>query len=140
MAIRANSAAIPTFPRHKLAVYGKSQKLFVDVHRLAKTFPRDEFVLKTQLIRAALSIPTNTAEGCSEYHPLDKAKFYLYAKRSAEETSSLIESASLVLFIDPVVYQDLQHRISQIMFMLHKLIMTMTTKAEASAKSKRRKK
>ena len=140
METRAKLPAVPSFPRHKLAVYGKSQGVFVDVHGLTRSFPRYEFEIKSQLIRAALSIPSNTGEACSEYHPLEKAKFYLYAKRSAEETSSLLESASYVLTIDPLVYQDLQHRLSQIIFMLHKLIMSMTRKAETAGKPRRPKK
>jgi four helix bundle protein len=47
-----------------LSVWQKAMNLVVDCHRLSDDFPRDEnFALKIQLRRAAVSIPSNIAEG-----------------------------------------------------------------------------
>ena len=47
-----------------LLVWQKAMRLAVDVHRATAMFPRSEFFgLTSQLRRAAISIPSNLAEG-----------------------------------------------------------------------------
>ena len=47
-----------------LIAWQKAMDFVMDVYRTTKTFPRDEtYALAGQLRRAAVSIPTNIAEG-----------------------------------------------------------------------------
>ena len=49
---------------HRLKVWQKAHTLAIDVYRLSEEFPRrDGVALTSQLRRAALSVPTNIAEG-----------------------------------------------------------------------------
>lgn len=49
---------------HKLDCWNESRKLVVAVYQLLKKFPAEErFALCTQMRRAAISIPSNIAEG-----------------------------------------------------------------------------
>ena len=74
----------------------------LDVYRLAIDFngvtasitgqlPPGNGWLKDQLARAALSIPTNTAEGAGEFSRRDKARFYRIALRSATECAAILD-------------------------------------------------
>jgi four helix bundle protein len=47
-----------------LVVWQKSMDLVTEIYRLSKKFPKDElFGLTSQIRRAAVSIPSNIAEG-----------------------------------------------------------------------------
>ena len=50
----------------KMTIWNEGMNLATDVYKATKQFPREEeFGLKSQLRRAAVSIPSNIAEGCS---------------------------------------------------------------------------
>ncbi len=55
------------------------------VHELSKRLPRDEFALKDQLRRAAISIPSNIAEGSRRPTRADYARFLHIALGSTTE-------------------------------------------------------
>jgi four helix bundle protein len=60
--------------------------LVTDVYQLTSFFPKDEkYGLKTQLQRAAVSIPSNIAEGCSRNSEIDFKRFLEIAIGSAYE-------------------------------------------------------
>ena len=71
---------------HKLGIWQRSQQLTLDVYKVSKSFPKDElFGLKSQIRRAASSIPTNIAEGCGRASNKDYAHFLQIAIGSASE-------------------------------------------------------
>ena len=71
---------------HKLGIWQRSHQLTLDVYKLSKSFPKDElFGLKSQIRRAASSIPTNIAEGCGRASNIDYAHFLQIAIGSASE-------------------------------------------------------
>lgn len=80
------------FDHHKLEVYQLAISMFGDAYRLADRFPRRDFVVRDQFIRAALSVPLNLAEGSSEWRPLEKARLYRLARRSADECASVLDA------------------------------------------------
>jgi four helix bundle protein len=50
---------------HQLKVWQKAHTLVLDVYRATSGFPKDElYGLSSQMRRAAVSIPSNIAEGC----------------------------------------------------------------------------
>jgi four helix bundle protein len=63
---------------------------------VSETMPKlHQFTLGDQLRRAALSIPTNIAEGSGRDFPKERAYFYGVAKGSIYECVSLLEMAKL---------------------------------------------
>lgn len=51
----------------KLIVWRKSHTLVLEVYRITAKFPRsEELAVSSQLRRAAYSVPSNIAEGCSK--------------------------------------------------------------------------
>jgi four helix bundle protein len=72
-----------------LEVWQKGRDLVVGIYMLTANLPQSEtFGLTAQVKKAALSVPTNIAEGFGRYHYLDKAKFYLNARGSLYELKS----------------------------------------------------
>jgi len=75
----------------ELAVWQRSHSLVLDVYRLTLTFPPEEkFTLVSQLLRAALSVPTNIAEGSKRVGRLEYARFLNIAEGSVAETQYLL--------------------------------------------------
>ena len=56
-----------------LEIWQKSQELCIAIYKLSTKFPKEEiYGLISQIRRAALSVPTNIAEGYGRRHFLDK--------------------------------------------------------------------
>ena len=78
------SAPAATF--HDLRVWQKSHALALEVYRASAVFPRHElFGLTQQMRRAAVSVPSNIAEGFRRRGRLDKARFLNIAAASLDE-------------------------------------------------------
>ncbi|HTX17671.1 MAG TPA: four helix bundle protein [Bacteroidota bacterium] len=69
-----------------LIVWQKAHALVLALYELTKTFPRDEdFGLKLQMRRAAVSVAANVAEGFKKRGRADKLRFFNTAQGSLEE-------------------------------------------------------
>jgi four helix bundle protein len=69
-----------------LDVWQRSRKLASLVYSLTKNFPKDElFGLTNQLRRAAVSVPSNIAEGCGRQHITEAVQFFFIARGSLYE-------------------------------------------------------
>jgi len=67
----------------QLEAWQEGKEVVLKAYEISKDFPKEEACgLTSQVIRAALSIPANIAEGFGRYHFMDKAKFYLNARGS----------------------------------------------------------
>jgi len=63
-------------PFTELKVWQRSHALVLEIYRLSRDFPAEERLgLTTQLRRAAISVPTNIAEGSRRQHAPDFARF-----------------------------------------------------------------
>ena len=70
----------------KLEVWEKAHALTLSVYHAADPFPREElYGLTSQIRRAAVSIPTNIAEGCGRGSEAELARFLQIAMGSASE-------------------------------------------------------
>ena len=69
-----------------LIVWQKAIDLTVLIYSLAKKLPKEEtYVLSDQMRRAAVSIPSNIAEGQERYHKNDFIRFLQIAQGSKSE-------------------------------------------------------
>jgi four helix bundle protein len=79
------------FKFEKLDVWKRSVEFADVIFELADALPKNhQFSLGEQLRRAALSIPTNIAEGCGRDSLKERAYFYRVAKGSVYEVVSLM--------------------------------------------------
>jgi four helix bundle protein len=75
----------------ELKVWERADDLAFRVFDLAETFPRKYlYDLTSQLRRAALSVPTNIAEGCASFHSGEFLQFLNISRRSLSETQYLL--------------------------------------------------
>ena len=107
----------------RLTVWQRAREYAVGVDRLTRGFPhRDGGVVGSQLRRAALSIPSNIAEGCAEGSRKETIRFLTIAARSAAETESHLIIASDMGFVSPDVREHYVGSARTIQRMLAKLI------------------
>lgn len=84
----------------ELKIWQKGMDIVTGVYQLTSLLPKDEkFGLKTQLQRAAVSIPSNIAEGCSRNSEIDFKRFLEIAIGSTYELETqltIVENINLV--------------------------------------------
>ena len=70
----------------EIQAWQKAHELVLEIYRLTKDFPNfEEFCLTSQIRRAALSVPSNIAEGFKRKTAKDSDHFYNIADGSLEE-------------------------------------------------------
>ena len=103
----------------ELNVWQKADKLALDVYQLSDGFPKKYlYDLTSQLRRAALSVPTNLAEGCASPHSGELLQFINISRSSLSETRYLVEFADKLNLISPEKVTDLDRLCAEIGKML----------------------
>ena len=78
----------------RLRVWRKAHSVTCALYAVTQTFPqRDRFVLGDQILRAAISVCANIAEGCGRNGDGDLHRFLNIALGSANELRYLVELA-----------------------------------------------
>ncbi len=114
----------------------KSMELTAMVYKLTQRFPTEErFGLTNQLRRAAVSVPSNIAEGKGRASIGELIQFVGIARGSTLEIQTQLEIAVMLGFGEQDEIDDAQHLASEILRILNASIMTM--KARLSAKKQR---
>lgn len=86
----------------ELEVWKQSMDFVEDVYRLLKQFPVEErYGICDQIRRAAVSIPSNIAEGFGRDTPKEFAHFLSIARGSLYEISTQLEIASRLGYLQP---------------------------------------
>ena len=76
----------------ELTVWKKSMELAAEVYRLVPLLPREEtYGMRSQITRAAVSIPANIAEGWTRESEREKAQFLSIAQGSLAEAETMLE-------------------------------------------------
>jgi four helix bundle protein len=108
---------------HKLKVWEKAHALAMDVYRVSEAFPRrDGVAITTQLRRAALSVPTNIAEGAGKFSGAEFRRFLEIALGSAAETHYHLIVARDIGLLETTRYHELAKQITEVRRMLTGLI------------------
>ncbi|HYC81160.1 MAG TPA: four helix bundle protein [Solirubrobacterales bacterium] len=79
------------FEHEKLIVYRKAVEFVALAEDIARRIPPGSGDTADQLMRAAISIRTNIAEGAGHFAKKQKARYYGYAKASATECADLLQ-------------------------------------------------
>ncbi len=106
-----------------LVVWEKAHKLVMCIYKITKAFPKEEqYALTNQIRRAAMSAPTNIAEGCGKLTQADFARYLQQALGSIQEVQYLSFLSFELNYIDQNVYSVLDNDINQLKAMLINLI------------------
>lgn len=114
----------PRPPRsHKdLDVWRLAMALAKNAYRLTDQFPKkEEFRITSQIIRAAISIPANIAEGNSRGSRRDYAHFISIARGSAAELETLLLLAKETGMAPPEAFAQIEQDIVRVGQMLNAL-------------------
>lgn len=107
----------------ELEVWTRGMELVRDIYRATRGFPKAElFGLTSQMRRAAVSIPSNIAEG----HARTGSREFLHglsmALGSLAELATQVEIAADLRYMEPSVRDDLRVRTESLTMMLNALI------------------
>jgi len=94
-----------------------------EIYSITKKFPEEErFGLTSQMRRAAVSIPSNIAEGNGRRYSREYLHFLYNARGSLMELRTQIEIANRLGYIFPEEYDNLLDFSEKVRLMLQKLI------------------
>jgi len=86
---------------HKLKAFELADKLAVQIYQETRSFPKEElFGLVSQMRRAAVSVPSNIAEGCGRSSEKEYLHFLSIAYGSLKEVEYQISLARKLGFLD----------------------------------------
>ena len=113
----------------QLFVWQKAKALAVQVYRSTEQFPRNEtYGLTSQLRRAAVSVPSNIAEGQGRLTSGEFSHFLGQARGSLLEMETQLDIALDLRYLDQNEQQTLAQEIYQVLGLLNRLIESLRRK------------
>jgi four helix bundle protein len=107
----------------KLRVWQLSKELAVRIYKISKSTPLlKDFSLRDQMQRAAVSIPSNIAEGDESGTNKVSIRYFYTAKGSIAELQTQIIIAHEIGYIDNQAMESLVDECDKISIMLNKII------------------
>jgi four helix bundle protein len=102
-------------PHKKLVAWQKAVELVEEIYRITDGFPKkEEFGIIAQLRRAAISVPSNIAEGLTRRTKKDKLHFLNIAQASLSEIDTQIEISMRLVYISKQVYENAKSGLSRL--------------------------
>jgi len=106
-----------------LIVWQRAMELVVAIYELTNQFPKEEtYGLVSQIRRAAVSIPSNIAEGRYRGTRKDYAQFLRISYGSGAELETQIEIAKRISKTKNLEYKKVEDLLEQVMKMLNSII------------------
>ena len=95
-----------------LIAWQKAKALALDIYICTRDFPKAEtYGLTSQMRRAAISVPSNIAEGKGRYSPRELVQFLYHARRSLLELETqLVIARELAYVVDSTDVEALMDR------------------------------
>jgi len=114
-------------PHKKLNVWQGAMKVAQMVYKLTNAFPADErFGLVSQMRRAAISIPSNIAEGAARQGKKEFKNFLSMAQGSLSELDTQLELAVLLSYLNQENLKEITEEMLKVDKMLTGLIRSLT--------------
>jgi four helix bundle protein len=112
-----------------LKVWQKSYRLCLDLYRITKKFPKEEiYGLTSQIRRAAVSIPSNMAEGYGRKTTADYLRFLYIAYGSICELETQLLLSSDLNYVNKENLKALRDDTEEVERMLKALIKSLENK------------
>ncbi len=110
-------------PHKRLEAWKQSMDLVTLIYRRTQAFPRDEeFGLRSQLRRAAVSVPSNIAEGLTRRTRTDKLHFLNIAQASLSEIDTQLDISRRLDYIDDDSFRQAEKNLTSDQRLLSGLI------------------
>ena len=125
-----------------LSVWQLAMDLTEEVYRLSRQFPREEqFGITAQIRRAAVSIPSNIAEGHGRGADGEFRQFLVIARGSLREVETQIAIAARLGYNEKgatKVFEELAGRVARMLTNLIQVVELNLSKSKRAARSSRR--
>ena len=106
-----------------LDIWKLGKEIVVEAYKVTQSFPKDEvFGLTSQMRRAAVSIPSNVAEGFNRYYNKEYKQFLYCALGSCAELETQVEISFELRYIELVAKEKLLEKIVHESKMIRNLI------------------
>ncbi|MFZ0861996.1 MAG: four helix bundle protein [Candidatus Sulfotelmatobacter sp.] len=113
----------------ELLVWQKAKTLSVEIYRTTEQFPRAEtYGLTSQLRRAAVSVPSNIAEGQGRLTRGEFLHFLGQARGSLLELDTQLAIALDLNYLKPDAHEKMDREAYQVLGLLNRLIESLRTK------------
>jgi four helix bundle protein len=114
---------------HKdLDVWKKAIEFVTEIYSVTSLFPKSElYGLTSQIRRAAVSIPSNIAEGATRKHKTEFVQYLYIALSSAAEVDTQLIIAHNLKFIERENLESLQKELNSISKMIQGLLKSITS-------------
>ena len=111
-------------PHKNLKVWQKAVELVVELYNIINvSFPKSEiFGLSQQIKRAAVSIPSNIAEGSARKTRKEQSQFLYIARGSISELDTQLEIAFQLKYLNQEKFNKIYDQLVEISKMLEGLI------------------
>ncbi|MDO8620510.1 MAG: four helix bundle protein [bacterium] len=104
-------------------VWQKSMDLVTTIYTVTDVFPKSElYSLASQMQRAAVSIPSNIAEGYARINSKDKHHFYVIAFASSKELETQLEIARRLKYINETDFANCSALLLEVVKLLSKMV------------------
>lgn len=106
-----------------LEIWQLGRKIVTEIYKVSDLFPtRERYGLQSQLRRAAISIPSNIAEGFTRIHNKGYKQFLYIALGSCAETETQVEICLDLGFIEKTQKESLLEKLNHESRMIQSLI------------------
>jgi len=103
----------------ELDAWKQSMELTKSIYEITVTFPaREVYGLASQMQRAAVSVPSNIAEGSGRNYKKEFVQFLYLSRGSLLELETQIELSKMLKYIDETRYKELAELTNRV----HKII------------------
>ncbi|MDX1478313.1 MAG: four helix bundle protein [Saprospiraceae bacterium] len=107
----------------ELNVWQRARQFVKEIYRVSGAFPKEElFGLTNQIRKAAISIPSNIAEGCGQGSDRQVMQYCSVAMGSAFELETQLILTNDLDFIDNQAMETLLAEVTEIQKMIHGFI------------------
>ena len=107
----------------KLDAWIISMEMVKEIYQITKSYPKEEmFGLTSQTKRAAVSIPSNIAEGLGRNFKKDSIQFLHISRGSAYETETLLSIAVMTNLINQEIYTHINEMLEKTIRLINGLI------------------
>lgn len=114
---------------HKLIVWQRARELVLLIYKITESFPKtEEFGLKGQLRRAAVSIVLNIVEGYRRKTTKEYLHFLNIADGSLSELEAGLELSLDLNFLPEGNYESVEKKRSEVGYLLFQLIKSLRKK------------
>jgi len=111
----------PLLDYENLDAYRVSIEFLTLAIRVLGNIPGARRELRSQLERAAMSVPLNIAEGCGKPSAADRARYHAIARGSAMECGALLDVCGLMGHADPEQVEQGKRLLARVVAMLTKM-------------------